>query len=317
MDLITTLDMSRIRMLKKNISYMENSKHQIVQLWTSVSEVDTILSKHDVNIQMFQDVYALPVINYFIGVVNQTQKIGDCPVISKLLEYLQEKDITSSELFIICINFRKAIIQIMFRENLMSEELYDNISYIFDANFQGVLELFNNTILKAKRETQRLYELSIRDHLTGIYNRKMFDEILTIEIKNAKRNATGFSLVLFDIDHFKHINDKYGHDVGDDALIKLSHLVQGTLRESDILARWGGEEFILLMPKSNIENSNKKSEKIRKIIENYEFDAFKQLTCSFGVTQYNEKDNENSLFKRADEALYNSKYAGRNMVSTL
>lgn len=305
----------RIKALKENVSYLEHARDSIVHRWTSNLEVCEILLKHDVEIEFFNTNYAHPVLNYFIGVINATQEIGNCPVISKLLEYLSEKNITASELFMICINFRKAIIKEMFDNEVMQAELYDSISYVFDANFRGVLEAFNDTISEAKKETKRLYELSIRDHLTGIYNRKMFDEILSLEIKNAVRNKTDFSLIIFDIDHFKNINDNFGHEIGDKVLIKLSLLVQGTLRDSDILARWGGEEFIILMPKANIENSKKKAEKIRKVIESYEFDAVNHITCSFGVTQYRDGDDSSSLFNGADEALYLSKSNGRNIVS--
>ena len=310
------MDLKRVDKLKDNVSYLDNSREIIIHSWMEVSEVKEILRKHEINIPYFETTYAHPVLNYFIGVVNNEQEIGDCPVITKLLGYLQEKQITASELFIICINFRKSIIKLMFSVNIMNEALYESISYIFDANFSGVLKAFNDTIAEAKKETQRLYQLSIKDHLTGIYNRKMFDEILSLEIKNSKRNTTSFSLIIFDIDHFKHINDTYGHQVGDNTLIKLAHLVQGTLRDSDILARWGGEEFIILMPKADKNNSNKKAEKIRKIIESYEFSTIKKLTCSFGVTQYRDGDTESSLFNGADEALYLSKSNGRNRVTS-
>lgn len=309
------MDIERVKELKNNISYLDENRNQIITHWTTVEDVRTILTKHDVDIEVFQNVYAHPVLSYFIDVVKGIQEIGNCPVIAKLIDYLQEKHITSSELFMICINFRKAIIKKIFAKKIMSESLYESIAYIFDANFKGVLEAFNETLAKAKEETNKLYELSIRDYLTNIYNRKMFDEILDLEIKAAIRNKTYFSIIILDIDDFKRINDSYGHEAGDKILISLTHLVQKILRNSDIFARWGGEEFVILMPKTSKNNAYNKTQEIRKIIETHNFETPKKLTCSFGVAQYEEIDTQSSLFIRADEALYMSKSQGKNTVT--
>ncbi|MDF1874449.1 GGDEF domain-containing protein [Sulfurimonas sp. SAG-AH-194-I05] len=309
------MDITRILSLQDNITHLDDSRDYIVNTWTSVDEVVEILTRHEIDISLFRSTYAHPVLNYFIGVVQGQQAIGNCPVISKLLEYLQEKHISASELFIICINFRKAIIKNMFKKELMSEELYESISYVFDANFKGVLEAFNDTVLAAREESKRLYEISIRDHLTGLFNRKMFDEILDLELKNAKRNKTQLAIVLLDIDHFKNVNDTYGHDAGDSILIELSQLIQEQMRGTDILARWGGEEFVMLLPKSGKENSAIKAEKIRKLIQNHRFKNREAITCSFGITEFKIGDDETSIFYRADEALYNAKANGRNRIS--
>ncbi len=311
------MNTSNIELITKNIHILDTNREKIVNTWLSAADVQKILLKHDVNIKMFSTTYAHPVVNYFIGVIQGSKTIGNCPVISKLLEYLKDKEISSAELFIICINFRKSMINLLFQNHLMSEEMYENISYIFDANFRGVLEAFTDTISKAKAESKHFYDIATKDHLTQIYNRQKFDEMLTQEIQKAQAGLQLFSLILIDIDFFKQVNDIHGHEVGDSVLCTLVEIVKQHIREFDIFARWGGEEFIILIPKATKENTMQKAENIRKSIETHPFKKVGKVTASFGVTQYKELDTESSIFRRCDEALYKSKANGRNRVSSL
>lgn len=310
------MDFTYIQTLQKHISIIEQNKDTIVEIWMDDSEVQTILSKHTINIDKFGNEYAMPVLKYFIGIVHGENSLGNCPVITKLLEYLKDKDITASELFIICIKFRKSIIQLSFSKNIMNNKMYDNISYIFDANFRGVLEAFGDTISSAKAENKRLYDISTKDYLTKIFNRKKFDEIFKEELNEANEINKKLSLVLLDIDYFKKVNDTHGHDKGDEVLINLTQIVKQYIRGSDILARWGGEEFILLLPKAEKHNAMRKAELIRKAIEQHSFTTIgNNITCSFGIAGYELGDTESSLFKRVDTALYMSKSNGRNQIT--
>ena len=308
------LNFSKISQLKNNIKTLINNKDFVIDQWMSSEDVAYILTKHGVDLELFAPTYAYPVLNYFIGVVQGDKDIGNCPVISQLLEYLKDKEITSSELFIICINFRKSVISLMFQHQLMNEVMYSNVSYIFDANFRGVLEAFNDTIAQTKAENRILYDLSTKDHLTKIFNRKKFDDIFSEELILANLSNKKLSLILLDIDHFKSINDTYGHDAGDKVLISLACLIQLYIRDSDIFARWGGEEFVILMPKADKTNALKKAELIRNAIQIHTFDEVGHLTCSFGVSNYELGDSDLTMFKRADNALYLSKENGRNRV---
>jgi diguanylate cyclase len=168
------------------------------------------------------------------------------------------------------------------------------------------------------RELERLnkeleYQAS-RDALTGAYNRIKFDSLLEAEIKRCNRYPRPMTLAMLDIDYFKEINDHHGHAVGDSALRQFVALVFEHIRECDVLARWGGEEFMILFLETPLEESLSVAEKIRQKIENYSFDGFGNMTCSFGITQLQEEDDINSLNKRVDEALYQAKTAGRNRV---
>ncbi|MFO7990204.1 MAG: diguanylate cyclase [Thermodesulfobacteriota bacterium] len=152
------------------------------------------------------------------------------------------------------------------------------------------------------------------DALTGIFNRMKFNNSFTNEIQRAQRYNTPLSLIIFDIDHFKQVNDTYGHLAGDSVLKKLVRLVASNLREIDIFARWGGEEFVIQTPETSLDGAIKLAEKLRSKIENHDFAEPEKITTSFGVTSLKKGDNTISFINRADEALYRAKKGGRNQV---
>ncbi|MFO7912477.1 MAG: diguanylate cyclase [Desulfotignum sp.] len=152
------------------------------------------------------------------------------------------------------------------------------------------------------------------DALTGIFNRMKFNTSLTKEIQRAQRYNTPLSLIIFDIDHFKLVNDTYGHLAGDNVLKNLVRLVASNLRETDIFARWGGEEFVIQTPETTLDGALKLAEKLRSKIESHDFSEPEKITTSFGVTTSQKGDNNLSLINRADEALYRAKESGRNQV---
>jgi diguanylate cyclase (GGDEF)-like protein/PAS domain S-box-containing protein len=166
----------------------------------------------------------------------------------------------------------------------------------------------------ALRQKELYYERSTHDYLTQIYNRQYFDELFDIEVERAKRYKHPISLILFDIDDFKAINDKHGHDFGDKVLIKISNLVKNMLRDSDVFARWGGEEFIILMPHTNLEQAKNKADQIRLVLSELEMDGLGKITCSFGVMQINDLINANTAFSYVDKALFKAKENGKNRV---
>jgi diguanylate cyclase (GGDEF)-like protein len=173
--------------------------------------------------------------------------------------------------------------------------------------------------LERKVELQDLArDLQVRastDPLTGLYNRFKFDEALAFELARAGRNGTTLSLVLFDVDHFKQVNDTYGHPVGDAVLVELARHVAGLVRKSDVLARWGGEEFAVLSPGSDAQVACQAAERLRLAIEQKDFDKIGRLRCSFGVAQRSENDTAEALVAKADAALYRAKIEGRNRVA--
>jgi len=162
-----------------------------------------------------------------------------------------------------------------------------------------------------------LREYSYNDVLTKLFNRRKIEELMDREIARAKRYANSFSIILIDIDYFKTINDTYGHDIGDEILIELGKILQENVRESDLVGRWGGEEFIVICPETTAQQCEVVAEHLRVTVENWEFTNQIKMTVSIGVAEYAKTDDKYSLFKKADEALYCAKQNGRNNTCNL
>lgn len=171
-------------------------------------------------------------------------------------------------------------------------------------------------ILNRKKIEKELERISLTDELTGVYNRRAFNDFMHKNISRAKRHDEPLSILMLDIDYFKQVNDSYGHDMGDQVLIILVHLAKDHLREEDIFARWGGEEFIILLPQTNSNEALNLAERIRKNISDHDFPKIGLVTVSIGHTELHTDDSSDTLLKRVDEALYQAKSGGRNNVSS-
>ena len=154
------------------------------------------------------------------------------------------------------------------------------------------------------------------DRLTNIHNRAYFDMEVDKEIARSKRENTPLSMIILDIDKFKEMNDNYGHLVGDEILKELAKIIKQRKRETDTFARWGGEEFVVILPNTTLKDSKKVAEYLRAMIEKHTFKDGLHITCSFGVAQLSENDTKESLLNRADDALYRAKENGRNRVES-
>ena len=152
------------------------------------------------------------------------------------------------------------------------------------------------------------------DSLTNIYNRTKLNVLFSRQIETARVNSDTFAFIMLDIDYFKSVNDNYGHLVGDEVLIQMTNLIKMNIRDSDIFARWGGEEFVLLLPHISLKKAEEIANYLRTKIEADKFPEVGSITCSFGVAGYKDGDNIDSIIKRADSALYDAKDAGRNRV---
>lgn len=158
----------------------------------------------------------------------------------------------------------------------------------------------------------KLEQLSIVDPLTGVFNRRKFDESLDVAISNAKRHQHLFGMLMIDIDHFKRVNDEFGHQTGDNVLRTICDLIISSIRDTDQLFRVGGEEFCLIAMMIDKERLNLLAEKIRKAVESYKFDEVGKITISIGTTCFNDGDSHKSIYSRVDAALYSAKHQGRN-----
>jgi diguanylate cyclase (GGDEF)-like protein/PAS domain S-box-containing protein len=176
---------------------------------------------------------------------------------------------------------------------------------------------FNTDISKQKQAEEHLKKLATIDDLTQIANKVKFYEILEREIDRARRYKNVISIIYFDIDFFKHINDNFGHSVGDEVLRNFAKTIKVILRKSDVFARWSGEEFVLLTPETNLENASVLAEKLRILVRKTEFKDIGHITCSFGVTQFNNHDTPESFIERAERSLQLAKEGGRDKVISL
>ena len=160
---------------------------------------------------------------------------------------------------------------------------------------------------------KKLEEAAITDGLTRLFNRKKINERIEYELKKKEKEGR-INLIMFDIDNFKKINDTYGHDMGDEVLVRLSQKAKSLIREEDSIGRWGGEEFMILLPESSKAEAVEIAEKIRKEINALQWEKMNPISISLGVAEAVEKDDLTSLYKRVDERLYYAKTHGKNQV---
>lgn len=185
---------------------------------------------------------------------------------------------------------------------------------IFDTETELIYAIGRN-INERKMMEKNLIRLSTTDNLTGAYNRHKMVEELESEVSRSARYDHDLSLIMLDIDHFKQVNDNFGHEVGDKALKNVSEIIECIKRETDIFSRWGGEEFLLLLPDTDLEGGIIIAERIRAAVEKYEFESAGKITVSMGVSTFKKDKHNTTLFIRdADDALYEAKNNGRNRV---
>lgn len=158
----------------------------------------------------------------------------------------------------------------------------------------------------------KLYLVSMIDPLTGLWNRKMFNEIISIEHSKSKRYKIPLSLIISDLDYFKNINDTYGHHIGDLVLKEYAQIISQRMRESDILFRWGGEEFVIILPNTFLADAEKVASSLVDSVRNHEFKEIGKITISVGVGEFNSDSSFGDNFKQIDDALYQAKSSGRD-----
>ena len=174
-------------------------------------------------------------------------------------------------------------------------------------------DYLNLALNELNNKIRELEDMVIRDSMTNLYNHKYVLDRLTDEISRAARYNDIVSIIMFDLDHFKLVNDKYGHTIGDDVLLKVTDVLTSSTRTSDIAARYGGEEFLVVLPSSNLDAAKVVAEKIRSAIENLKWDNGLHVTISAGVTQ-SCGESATELLIKADSLLYQAKENGRNCV---
>lgn len=183
-----------------------------------------------------------------------------------------------------------------------------------NTDMNDMLEKAQGTILDLQKRVDDMRLQATTDPLTGVWNRIQAEVIGRQEMAQQDRSHHPVTIIFGDIDHFKNVNDIWGHSIGDQVLIEFCRIVESCLRSADVLARWGGEEFIIILPDTDLENAGVVAERIREKIENHYFPHIESLTASFGVATYRKDETWHQWVERADSALYTAKSQGRNQV---
>jgi diguanylate cyclase (GGDEF)-like protein len=242
------------------------------------------------------------------------------PIMKKVQKIIEPLDIRS--ILVIPILFKEKVIGTLFLRTARSGRTFsENEIRLLNAIGSASSNALHNAFLfeQIEDEKTRLEKLAITDYLTGIYNIRYFYHRIIEEFSRCERYAFPISCLMLDIDHFKVINDVYGHKTGDKVLKEFSQLLKKCTRRSDVLARYGGEEFIVLLPQTSDEGAFLEAERLRKAVKGHKFKSIKaqrKLTSSFGVATYPNKDikSHDELISAADDALFKAKNSGRDRV---
>jgi len=195
----------------------------------------------------------------------------------------------------------------------MDRKLQKKLS-VLDPKFRKkITDLFDSM----HESVSLLYEAATHDEKTGVYNNKFFENILTMETEKAKRKKQKLSIIMIDIDYFKKINDTYGHMKADELLARLASVLKKHARKSDIIARFGGEEFFILLPETNLKKAKTFSLRLKKSIHSDKILKKHGMTVSGGITEFKKNDTKTTFKKRVDKALYMAKKNGRDMFVSL
>lgn len=253
-------------------------------------------------------------INDFNDFINSKKNIFDFFIDE--LGFISKKQLSNQESWFDYIQNLQEIDQIVKMKNLDNQEkiFTIHVDYCEQKSDDYVFSLTD--ITKFKEKSNLLEYQASHDKLTGLYNRNKFDDIYSKEIKRARRYSNDLSMIIFDVDNFKTINDTFGHQIGDEVLKDIAKISLENIREQDISSRWGGEEFMILLPQTNKNGAEIVANKIRNSIENHSFtNNSLKITTSFGVAQFCVKnDNEDSFMSKADKLLYKAKETGKNKV---
>lgn len=199
-------------------------------------------------------------------------------------------------------------------ENLNARAFKINIS---KTNYEDSYLVTLSDITQLQVKHQQTRKKAYYDGLTKVYNRNKFDEVMQDEIAIVRRYKHSLVMAIIDIDKFKDFNDTYGHLVGDEVLIMMAQNVNNNIRTTDVFARWGGEEFVILFRETTLENAIIVANKLKDEIEECKHPVAGGITASFGMSTFKDDDTLETLFKRCDEALYIAKENGRNRVEVL
>lgn len=263
---------------------------------------------------------------FYLSVINSlsegliiVDRFGKILEANKYIRNFLNKEVKGEKLYEVLPElYKKVFVEKKKKDRIEVKKLGKKLYFLFSATEYNDYYIITLTdITQMAIYEKKLQELSEKDALTGIYNRRGFEKFLDMEFKLARRYKRPLSLIMFDVDNFKKINDTFGHDVGDEVLKRITEIVKKNIRSTDIFARWGGEEFMILLPETPLEKAKLVAEKLRRAIEKGDFGKVGKVTASFGVTQLKDEDTPETFIKRVDQAMYLAKRKGKNRVEVI
>ncbi len=411
------------------VGTLERAREAVVDAWLAGGEAAAILSGYDIDPVGFKHDFALHIIDHFVRVLREEERIGQCPYMIEFVLFLKDRNVRMSEMAALCLALRCEVVTAVIPA--LSEDGAEGIggglrriTDAFDASLIGILRFFDAALSSKEGELQeylrivdqhvpisktdprgvityvnesfcrvcgyakeeligrshnilrhpdmpasvyaRMWEtissgrlwkgeiknrakdghpywisatisplfdkegsisgymsvrrdvsdrvLAFTDALTAAPNRRKFDETVSLEMERVRRYGGALSLALLDVDDFKRVNDTFGHERGDSVLREMAEIIRPTVRETDLFARWGGEEFVILLTGTPVAGALRFALKLRDTVAAHTFDAVGRVTCSLGVSQFRPGDTPQTMFSRADDGLYRAKRGGRNRV---
>jgi len=334
------LNSKKINNINELSEFLNENLDNITEDWLNSEVIICIFKSKNINRDKFKTNFAYNIINYFIQ-SSKWWNIWDCPYLRKFIKYLHINKLWVEDINSICMELRYSIKSIINSKikNINLHDVYYQIDDIMTNNINWVLKWYTSevnelketmkeqlivlktTLNQLKEKNIKLNKLSNTDELTKIANRRYFNSIFKKQLEISKRNNSIFSLIVIDIDHFKNINDSFGHDKWDIVLKLIAQNISNIVRESDTYARYWWEEFIILLPDTNINWWLKLAEKINKSIKNIKLlndllISWKKviITVSQWLTEYNWETSTDEIFKKADLALYEAKETWRDKI---
>lgn len=294
----TNVDSDTADVLKE----MADNKYDCIVITNEELPVGILTTKDVMEMMQKSIDIHLPISNYMSSPI---ETIDESSSIKDTINFMKEKHFKR----VVVTNANNKLSGLILQRELISLS-YSKWSILM-REYSSELSQINNLL---EKKTQRYEKMASTDQLTGLYNRYKFTELFTSEYSTMVQRENDMSLMMLDIDYFKTINDKYGHNIGDSVLLQTSNLLLRHLRNVDIVGRWGGEEFVVLLPTASIENATKLANKIRENLSCFDMDKGLKITASFGITKIKMNDQLEFAVKRADDALYEAKNSGRNCV---
>ena len=300
----------RMKWVKKEIvtsellSDMMHSSFDNVVVVEDMKPIGILTTKDVMNLIKNKSDLNLDISHYMSSPVDT---ISRCSSIKIALEFLKEKHYKR----VVVVDDDGCLSGIITQKELISLT-YSRWAILMKEYHEELHEI--NSMLENQNKEYEM--MASTDSLTGLYNRYKFSELYLTSYKTMAQRHNDMSMILLDIDFFKKVNDIYGHNCGDSVLVQVAHTLLKTLRNIDIVCRWGGEEFLILLPTASLANASILAQKLRENIENLELDRVGSITISLGVAQVNEGEEMQTTIDRADKALYLAKNSGRNCVKT-